>query len=207
MIEFLRSIFRLAYTAGGIGLLSVGVLDSSILMLPLGNDFLMLGLSARHPHRFPYYAAMATLGSVLGTLLTVWLSSKGAEKVASKKNVGKRMRSLQHKVEEHAGWALALASVMPPPFPFTFFVAVAAALHYPKKKLLAVVAGGRAVRFAIEGLLAVKYGRWILSLAQSPRFKYFIIAVAVLSIGGTAYSIYQWLMRSRTGRSTRPEAA
>ncbi len=166
----------------------------------------MLGLSARHPHRVPYYAAMATIGSVLGTLLTVWLSSKGAEKVANKKNVGKRMRQVQKKVEEHAGWGLALASVMPPPFPFTFFVAVAAALKYPTKRLLSVVAGGRALRFAIEGLLAAKYGHWILSLAQSPEFKYFIIFIAILSIGGTAYSIYKWVARSREGRSTRPKA-
>lgn len=183
----------------------MGVLDSSILMLPLGNDFLIVGLSARHPARVPYYAVMATVGSVIGTYITVWLSRKGAEGVEKK---GKKyLVRIEKKVKEHAGWAVGLASLMPPPFPFTFFVAAAAALKYPVKKLLLVVAAGRVVRFVIEGMLAVKYGRWILALAESPRFKYFIIFVAVISIAGTAFSIFQWVRRSKGGQRAATQTA
>lgn len=197
----------MAFAAGGLGLLSVGVLDSSVLMLPLGNDFLMVALSASHRQRVWYYAAMATLGSVIGTFITVWLTGKGAKGMERKGGFGKRMKKVEKKVEEHAGWAVALASLMPPPFPFTVFVAAAAALKYPTKKLLSVVAGGRAARFAIEGVLAARYGRWILSLAESPKFKYFIIFVAALSIGGTAYSIFQWVGGSRNSRNTKAQQA
>jgi membrane protein YqaA with SNARE-associated domain len=163
-------------------------------------------LSARHPGRVPLYAAMATLGSVIGTSITVWLSRKGAETVL-KRTPGKTLRRIEKGVRDHAGWAVGLASVMPPPFPFTFFIAVAAALEYPVKKLLSVVAGGRAARFVIEGLLAVKYGHWILSIAESPRFRYVILLVGVLAIGGTAYSIYEWVARSRRAPRTQPQGA
>jgi membrane protein YqaA with SNARE-associated domain len=207
LIEFLRSIFGLAFAAGGLGLLVVGVLDSSILMLPLGNDFLMVALSASHHQRVWYYAAMATLGSVIGTFVTIWLSRKGAQGVEQKRGVGKRLQRVQKKVEQNAGWAVGLASLMPPPFPFTVFVAAAAALKYPTKKLLAVVACGRALRFVIEGLLAVRYGRWVLSLAESPKFKYFIMFITVLSIGGSAWSIFQWVRQSHGPRAQAAEQA
>ena len=54
-------------------------------------------------------------------------------------------------MKEKAGWALTLGSLMPPPFPFTLFVAAAGALRVPIKKALAFVAVGRLVRFTIEG--------------------------------------------------------
>ena len=84
MEHFFHHLFRLAYQAGAFGLFCVGVLDSSFLFVPLGNDFLMLGLSARHHDRVPYYVIAATAGSVCGILLTLWVSKK-AEKNSQKK--------------------------------------------------------------------------------------------------------------------------
>ena len=51
---------------GMFGLLVFGVLDSSFLDLPFGNDLLMVWLTARQHNMLPVYAAMATLGSVTG---------------------------------------------------------------------------------------------------------------------------------------------
>jgi len=53
------------------------------------------------------------------------LGEKGLEKYLSKRR-GKRVRE---KVGKNAGRALALASLAPPPLPFTAFVMGAAALH------------------------------------------------------------------------------
>ena len=39
-------------------------------------------------------------------------------------------------MRDNAGQALAIASLVPPPFPFTAFVMAAAALQYPRKRLL-----------------------------------------------------------------------
>jgi membrane protein YqaA with SNARE-associated domain len=184
----------LAYHAGSLGLLTVGVLDSSFLMLPLGNDFLLLGLAARHHDRVPLYVAAATLGSVLGVLLTLWLSRKGGDRLA-KGRKGRAWKYVEKQMKEKAGWALTVGSLMPPPFPFTLFVAAAGALKVPLKKALAFVAVGRLLRFTIEGVLAIYYGRWILSFAQSPAFKDVAIAILVIALTGSAYSIYGWVRR------------
>jgi membrane protein YqaA with SNARE-associated domain len=163
-------------------------------MLPLGNDFLLLGLSARHPARVPLYVAAATIGSVCGVLLTLWLSGRAGDRL-SKGRHGRARKYVEKQTKENAGWVLTMGSLMPPPFPFTVFVAAAGALKVPVKKVMPFVGAGRLLRFTIEGLLAIHYGRWILSLADWPMLKDFAIGMIVIAVCGSAYSIYGWVKK------------
>jgi membrane protein YqaA with SNARE-associated domain len=187
----IHTIARALFHAGGLGLLTLGAFDSSPLVVPIGNDLLVLALSARYHERMLYYAAMATAGSLIGCFATDWISRKsesGQKKFVS----GKHLDYIRKQVEKRAGWTLVAASLMPPPFPFTAFVAAAAAFRYPRNKLLSLVGAGRFVRFAIEGALAIHYGRWIIKQAESPLLEHVMIALIVISIGGSAFSIYRW---------------
>lgn len=205
MTHFFRYLGHLAYHAGIAGLLVVGFLDSSFLILPFGNDVLLIALSARHHNLVVYYALAATAGSVLGCWVTVWLSAKGEESIR-KRVSSKRLNFFEKKVEKHAGWALAFASVMPPPFPFTTFVAVAAAFDYPRKRLLAIIGVMRFVRFAVEGYLGVHYGTHILRFLNSRQMEYVVVPLIVISIAGSAYSIYKWIRSSApTIRKRKPK--
>ena len=192
----IRIIARALFRAGGLGLLTLGAFDSSPLIVPFGNDLLLLALSARYHDRMLYYAVMATLGSLLGCLATVWVSRKGGsqlKKVASRK----RLFNIQTYVQKHAAWTLVAASLLPPPFPFTAIVAAIAAFKYPGKKLFSYVGAGRFVRFVIEGALAIHYGRWIIRQARSPILEDVIIALIVISIVASVISIYQWSEKSK----------
>jgi membrane protein YqaA with SNARE-associated domain len=162
------------------------------LFIPLGNDLLLVALTAAHPNRALFYVVMAIAGSMLGVAFTHWASAKGGEGMSK----SKRVAYVERKVREHGAIALATAAVMPPPFPFTLFIVVAAALQYPRKKLLLIVAGGRAARFGVEAWMAVIYGRRIIGMAQSPYVQGFIIALVVISIAGSAWSIYRWAKTS-----------
>ncbi len=196
MKQIIHIIARALFHAGGLGLLTLGVFDSSPLVIPFGNDLLVLALSARYHDRVVYYVLMATLGSVIGCLGTDWISRK-SEGSLKKVMSGKHLDIIHKLVEKHAAWTLVVVSLMPPPFPFTAFVAAAAAFHYPRKKLLFFVGAGRLMRFAIEAALAIHYGRWIIRQARSPLFDHVMIAVVVISIGGTVFSIFQWFGKSR----------
>src|SRR5262245_36811583 len=128
MAELARQLFVIFVQLGGVGQLILGVLDSSFLFMPLGNDLLMIVLSVRNHAGMVYYAAMATVGSVLGCLLTDMLVRKHGEEGLQKYMSSRRLGYVKKKISHSAGWALTLASIMPPPFPFTPFVAAAAAL-------------------------------------------------------------------------------
>ncbi len=162
LTNLLHYLIHAAFRAGALGLLVVGALDSSFLMLPLGNDLLLMALSARFHDKVVWYVLAAVVGSMLGMYLTIWLSGKGQKGL--QKTVGRsRFKFIQERIEKHGVWALSLAGMMPPPFPFTAFVAAASAAKYPPKKLLMIVGCSRLARFSIEAALAVHYGRWVLS--------------------------------------------
>ena len=209
MKAILYQVAGVLFQMGGLGLLAMGVLDSSFLFMPLGNDLLVVALSAAHPWRVAYYALMATAGSLAGCLIIDLVSRKGGEKGLDSRLPRRRLEYVKRRVRKRAGWALALAAVMPPPFPFTPFVAAAAALDYPRKRLLGVIGIARLVRFLTAGLLAIAFGRRILRLAESPAVQYVIVALVVISIAGSVYSIYGWIKRSgsrQAGRARRRAA-
>src|ERR1700691_1008675 len=198
MSHVLRSLAVFFFSLGGFGLLLLGVLDSSFLFMPLGNDLLVMALTAAHPSRMLYYTLMATVGSVAGVDFTRWVSAKGGRKGIEGDRKSKRIAYVERKVKKHGGIAIATAALMPPPFPFTHFIVVAGALQYPLKRMLLIITACRAVRFATEGVLARIYGRRIISMAQSPYVERFILVLVVISIIGSAWSIYNWVKKSRT---------
>jgi membrane protein YqaA with SNARE-associated domain len=199
----IRIVARALFRAGGLGLLTLGAFDSSPLVVPFGNDLLMLALSARYHDRMLYYAVMATLGSLIGCFATVWIGRKGGPQLKRFAS-GKRLGAIQDQVQKRAGWSLVAASLLPPPFPFTAIVASAAAFKYPRSKLFSFVGAGRFVRFVIEGALAIHYGRWIIRQARSPILEDVTIALIVISIAASLISIYQW---SEKNKRTYQQAA
>ena len=183
---------------GGFGLLLLGILDSSFLFMPLGNDLLVVALTAQRHNRMLYYAAMASAGSVIGCFLTDLVCRRGGEKGLEQIASGRTIQYVQAKIKNHAGPALAIACVLPPPFPFTPFIIVMAALQYPRTKMLAIVGAGRMVRFSVEGALAIVYGRRILELAKNSALQQTIIALVVISMVGSVWSIYSWVKRTHS---------
>jgi membrane protein YqaA with SNARE-associated domain len=202
MNSFIRPLAHFFFALGGFGLVLLGVLDSSFLMMPLGNDLLVVALTASHRTRMPYYVAMATLGSTLGVALAHYVSSKGGKKLIEGKRKSKQIEYVEKKIEKYGGWAIGVAALAPPGFPFTPFIVVPSALQYPRAKMLWIIGGCRAIRFAIEGWLALIYGRRILAMAKSPALQWGIGALVVISIIGSAFSIWGWVRQGKE-KSTR----
>lgn len=200
---FVRHLYLVLAHLGPWGLLVLGILDSSFLFMPLGNDLLIIGLTSQHPHLLPIYAPVATLGSVLGCVLLDLVVRKegeeGLEKLAGKS----RMDYLEKKIGERAAYSLAFASLAPPPFPFTLVVAAASAFEYPRKKMFTVIAASRLVRFTLIGLLAVFFGKRILQVAKSAVFEGAVIGILVVFLVGSILSVIKWLRRFR--RHPRPQ--
>src|SRR6202165_6117353 len=115
-------------STGGLGLFLIAFLDSSVLTFPVINDLLLINLSVRYPARMPYYAAMATLGSVGGCLLLYYIARKGGEAMF-RKNAGPRAERIQAWIKRNGFVSILLTALLPPPTPFKVFVIAAGALH------------------------------------------------------------------------------
>lgn len=178
----------------------MGVLDSSFLFFPFGNDLLVVGLVARNHHGFLLYVLAAATGSILGVFLLDLVARKAGEEGIQKVAGSKRFEYLKRKIGEKGGRALALGCLAPPPFPFTMVVATNSALGYPRLRLLWIVWLARAFRFTVIGFLALKFGPVILRIANSPAFKWSMVGFIVICIAGSAISITNWVRKSRRAR-------
>ena len=201
----IRTVIRFFLGLGAFGLLGMGVLDSSILFLPFGNDLLVVALTAREPGRFWLYALAATAGSLLGCTITDYLSRKIGEAGLAKLVNAERVRAVQQRMEKHTFWALGTAALMPPPFPFTVFLIAAAALQIPRWRVLTATGAGRFVRFLTLSLLAAKFGTYILRISKRDEVQYFVGALAFVSIVGSAISVAKWIRSSRGPREGMPK--
>jgi membrane protein YqaA with SNARE-associated domain len=198
-------LFGLFAKSGGFGLLVLGILDSSFLFAPLGNDLLVVGLTARQRDlpRMLYYAGMSTVGSVLGCLLVDVVFRKAGEKGLEKHLSKRRLEYVKRKVTGNAAWALVVAAIAPPPFPFTPFVMAASALQYPRKRMLAVTGVARMFRFTVLGVLAYFYGKRILKWADSDVVQWVLIGLVVFCTIGSIVSVVGWIRRSRKATGER----
>lgn len=191
-----EALVRFQINLGGIGLLLLSAADSSMLFIPLGNDLLLVTLTATRPDLVLYFCFMATAGSVIGVALVDLVSRKGGEAGLERRISPERFQYVKRKVESRGAWALALASVLPPPFPFTAFVAGAAALQYPRKRLLLVVGAFRFLRFLAAGFLAVWLGERVFVIGESAAFRLAVFALITVSIAGSIVSLIHWFRKA-----------
>jgi membrane protein YqaA with SNARE-associated domain len=206
---FAAAVFAFVMRSGGWGLLILGILDSSYLFAPWGNDVLLAALTVRHPQvtRMLYYALMSTIGSVLGCLLIDVTLRRAGEKGLKKYLSPRAMKRMNSKVRDNVGRSLAVASLIPPPFPFTPFVMAAAALQYPRQRLLGIIAVTRLVRFVVLGFLALRFGERLTIWAKMPAVQYSLVALMLVCMVGSVISVYGWIRKSRAAGDTKPVAA
>ena len=200
MVRLFRPFLHFLLHIGYFGPLLMGALDSSFLFLPFGNDLLVVTLVARHHQGLPWYVLTAATGSTIGVFVLAIVAGKLGEEGIKKMAGAKRFDKLNAMIEKHGGKAIALACIAPPPFPFTMVIAAASALAYSRVRICVINFFTRGVRFLILGLLAIKYGKSILKMADSNVFRWSMIAFIVLCIGGSAFSIYGWLKNVRPRR-------
>jgi membrane protein YqaA with SNARE-associated domain len=179
------------------GPLLLGILDSSFLFLPLGNDLLLVILVSRDHRRYLPVAALASLGSTLGVVLLDLVCRKGGEGGLKTMLKPKRLAFIKKKMSRHAGYAVALACIAPPPFPFTAVVGAASAFSYPRIRLLAIVFASRMVRYLLIGWAAIVWGRQIVRIARSPEFFWTMVVFVTICAIGSAFSVAGWIRRTR----------
>jgi len=201
--SFVRQLFLFFAHLGGFGLLGLGILDSSFLFMPLGNDLLMVGLTVRHRDHMFYYALMATVGSVLGCLVVDLVCRPLGEEKLEKMVSRKRLDYVRGQIDKRAAWALVTAAIMPPPFPFTPFIMAASAFEYPRAKMLSVVGAARLVRFSAVGGLALVFGRQIIRISRTPEFQWIILLFVALCVVGSVVSVIRWFRKGGGGRGSR----
>jgi membrane protein YqaA with SNARE-associated domain len=178
---------------GGIGLIPLGLLDNSVVPVPGSMDVATILLAARDRQLWFYYAAMATLGSVIGGYLTYRIARKGGQEALRKRFSKRRVQKILKTFERWGFAAIVVPAMLPPPLPTVPFLIAAGAMQYSRTKFLTALTAGRLVRYTIFALLGAMYGDEIIGL-----FSHHGYAVLFIGLGvGVATIVIVLLMRKR----------
>ena len=167
MKSFITWLQGFALAIGGPGLFGVAFLDSSFISLPQINDILVVLMVTQYKAWMPYYAAMATLGSVAGCYAIYYLADKGGDAFLRKRlKAGSTERALAL-YKRYGLLALMIPALLPPPAPFKLFVLMAGVAKVRPIPFVAAIAIARGIRYVALGFLAIWYGDAAIELAQT----------------------------------------
>lgn len=164
---------------GGVGLFVVAFLDSSVLSFPVINDLLVIHLSIKNPAAMPYYAMMAVLGSLAGSIWLYFLAKKGGEAVF-RRRVGHRAGRVRGWINKNAFLSVAIPAILPPPSPFKAFVLAAGVFQVPLRTFVLALVIARSLRYFAEGFLAVQYGEQAVEMLKRNKLEFTLIVLGII---------------------------
>jgi membrane protein YqaA with SNARE-associated domain len=182
---------------GAFGLFGISLIDSAGVPLPGGPDVVMIGLSANNPAAMPLYALAATAGSAIGCTV-LYLIARRAGVAALSRVAPKRRARIENLLGRFDLIAVMVPAVLPPPFPFKPFVLCAGVLKLKTWRFITAIFVGRAVRFLLEGWLAIRFGEDAGLMIRQQGWK---VLVAVVVAAGVACALAYIRARLRSSRA------
>lgn len=177
----LQALFEWLKAFGPFGLFGISLIDSFV-PLPGGPDFVMILLSANTPALMPLYALAATAGSAIGCTLLYMAARRAGVAALKRVSIEKRNR-IENLLGRYDLIAVMVPAILPPPFPFKPFVLCAGVFKLKTWRFITAIFIGRALRFLIEGWLAIKFGEGGAKLIiQQHGWKVLIAVVAIAGV-------------------------
>lgn len=195
MREFFSRVHEAALAAGGLGIFGVSFLDSSFVPLPEISDLMVVLMVMKHMARMPYYAAMATAGSIAGCYVIYALARKGGSAFLQRRLSLSRGEQVLRLYQRYGLLALMVPAILPPPAPFKVFVLLAGVAGVSPLKFVLGVGLARAVRYLVLGWLTIRYGETGMEMLRTHGPMVAGIVVGLLVFGSL---VYWWVRRRRS---------
>ena len=199
MRAFLAWLYGAALALGGPGLFAVAALDSSFISLPQINDLLVVLMVTQNKALMLYYAAMATLGSVVGCYVIYYLAGKGGEAFLRRRTRAGALERTLALYRRHGLLALMVPALLPPPAPFKLFVLGAGLAGVRPLPFVTAIAVARGARYVALGVLAIYFGDAALELMRTRGREVALWLVAAILLGAL---LWWWRGRVRSRRAT-----
>jgi membrane protein YqaA with SNARE-associated domain len=194
--SFITWINGFALALGGPGLFTIAFLDSSFISLPQINDVLVVLMVIQNKALMPYYAAMATLGSIAGCYAIYYLAEKGGDAFLKKRLKAGTMERALAMYKRHGLLALMVPAILPPPAPFKLFVLAAGLAKVRPLHFVGAIAIARGARYLTLGVLAIWYGDPALELMRTRGAEVALWLAGIIVAAALGY----WLWQKRQTR-------
>jgi len=144
---------------GPVGVLVLATVESAGIPNPGGTDVLLLFMTAARPEDAALSAALAVIGSLVGSMFFFELMRRGGEKFLTKHTASGRGQRFRAWFMRYGMITVFVPGFLPiPVLPFKVFCACAAAMGVTRKRFLLVLAGARIPRYAALAYLGSTLG-------------------------------------------------
>jgi membrane protein YqaA with SNARE-associated domain len=205
LARYTHFIWSVLEPLGSWGILAVAFMDSAAIGIPL--DPVVAGYVYAHPVKIWLYVFMASVGSVLGSLVPYGIGRAGGELLLLKHVDRPRFERMRDRFENQEFFAMMVPAMLPPPTPFKLFLLAAGVFEMRPAVFMLAIFVGRVVRFLILGFLVVKFGPGIVNLMTAAMARHLIwVLVGFLAL--IALFIYEFkFRRPRANQRAEPEEA
>lgn len=201
-MEFMRRLGDQLILLGIPGVFLLSLLDSAAVPMVGGPDAAVLLLAWKRPAALPWISLAATLGSLLGCLLLYQAGAAGRRMVAARRN-GRQSWALRN-LDRHAAWALAAATLAPPPFPAKPVILGAGVMRVRLGRFVAGVLAGRILRYTAVAWAGARFGdRGMKILAENAPGA----ALGAIAVAALIFLCSRVVRRMRPGRQVAAPAA
>ncbi len=150
---------------------------------PVPPDVLLITLGVATPERAIGYAAICTLGSVLGGGLGYGIGLFGGRPLLYRLFNATRIGAVERLYDRYNAWATGIAGLTP--IPYKVFTIAGGSFKINFRVFMAASLASRGLRFFAEGVLLFLFGRPIRDFLYT-QFNWLSVAFVVLLIGGFA---------------------
>jgi len=168
---------------GPVGVLILSMVESAGIPNPGGTDFLLLFITAARPEDAALTAALAVVGSLVGSLFFFEVLRRGGEKFLAKHTVTGRGLRFRRWFLRYGMITVFIPAFLPIPIlPFKAFAACAGAMGVTRKRFMLVLFAARLPRYTALAYLGAKLGEnsgvWL------REHGWYLLALAVLLAAG-----------------------
>lgn len=148
--------------------------------MPFGVDALVIVLAAKYADVFWIFPPLAAAVSLTTAALTYWAGRTAGYAGLPRLVPSHYLERLRSRISKTGAGALAIAAVLPPPFPLTAFLLTCGALDVDRRRFFVVFGLLRLIRFSGAALLARQYGDRVLQVLSSNDVRMAVMAIAVV---------------------------
>ena len=155
----MRHFLEILKQLGPVGVLVLSMVESAGIPNPGGTDVLLLFMAAARPEDAALSAALAVIGSLVGSMFFFEVVRRGGEKFLAKHTASGRGQRFRAWFMRYGMITVFVPAILPIPIlPFKVFCACAAAMGVTRKRFLLVLAVARLPRYAALAYLGATLG-------------------------------------------------
>ena len=152
--------------------------------MPFGVDALVIVLAAKYADVFWIFPPLAAAVSLTAAALTYWVGRTAGYAGLPRLVPSHYLERLRSRISKTGAGALAIAAVLPPPFPLTAFLLTCGALDVDRRRFFLVFGLLRLLRFSGAALLARQYGDRVLDVLSTNEIR--MAMMVLVAVGATA---------------------